>query len=80
MTCPIRPPCCRPGVATGAPGSRASRQTEEVRAPGVGRGWSRGALGPAHPRVGPHLEARWTNEAPAGQGAGSWGPGGPVTA
>lgn len=36
MTCPIRPLCCRPGVATGAPGSRAGRQTEVVRVPGVG--------------------------------------------
>lgn len=31
---------------------------------------------PRPPCVSPHLEARWTNEAPAGpRGAGSWGSG-----
>lgn len=67
MTCPIRPPCCGPGVATGAPRTGAASLTEEVPAPGWGQ--SRGPVGSAHPLVSPYLEARWTNGGPAGQGA-----------
>lgn len=31
MTCPIRPPCCRPSVATGAPGLQISKQTNKQK-------------------------------------------------
>lgn len=37
-----------------------------------GGGKSRAPFGSAHPRVSPHLEAGWTNEAFAWQEAGSW--------
>lgn len=55
---------CRHRSAANQPG-----RLTQVRAPGVGANHVL-RLAPLHPRVSPHLEAGWTNEASAGQEAG----------
>lgn len=58
---PSRPPERRESTwqTDSSPGSR-------------GGGKSRAPFGSAHPRVSPHLEAGWTNEASVEQEAGCW--------